>query len=143
MWTIKKIVKKGEYLYGVVPEHPKADIHGYVLAHRIIAENKIKRLLNDDEVAHHINHDKHDNRPENIKIMKRKEHARLHGKIRYPNGRTTKIFICKNCGIKFERYANQSPLLKGYKNTFCSRKCNGIFNGFCTTKVKPKKTTPT
>ena len=58
MWNIEKIVKKGDYLYAVVKEHPKATKHGYVLLHRVVMENHLNRLLNEDEVVHHRNKDK-------------------------------------------------------------------------------------
>lgn len=46
MWNIQKIVKKGDYLYAVVPGHPYSNKYGYVLEHRIVVENHLKRLLN-------------------------------------------------------------------------------------------------
>lgn len=50
-WKIKKIVKKGDYLYALVPEHPNKTKNGYVLEHRVIMENHLNRLLNSDEVV--------------------------------------------------------------------------------------------
>lgn len=46
MWKIEKIVSKGDYNYAVVPEHPFSTKNGYVLEHRVIMENHLKRLLN-------------------------------------------------------------------------------------------------
>ena len=54
MWKIEKIVKKGDYLYAVVIEHPCSTKHGYVLHHRIVMENHLKRLLSHSEVVHHV-----------------------------------------------------------------------------------------
>lgn len=61
MWNIQKIVHKGDYDYAVVPEHPKAIKHGYVLLHRIVLENYLGRILDDGEISHHINEDKKNN----------------------------------------------------------------------------------
>ena len=58
MWDIRRIIKKGDYLYAVVPEHPKAIKFGYVLLHRVIMENYLGRLLEDDEVVHHCDFNK-------------------------------------------------------------------------------------
>jgi hypothetical protein len=78
MWEIEKIVSKGEYLYAVVRNHPKATILGYVFEHRIVVENSLGRILSDTEVVHHKNGNKKDNRIENLEVLDYKEHARLH-----------------------------------------------------------------
>jgi len=54
-WKIEKIVSKGDYNYAVVKNHPNATKYGYVLHHRIVMENHLGRLLNSNEVVHHIN----------------------------------------------------------------------------------------
>lgn len=46
--------------------------------HRLIAERMLGRKLMYNEVVHHINGDKMDNREENLVVMSRKEHNRLH-----------------------------------------------------------------
>jgi len=51
VWKVEKIVKKGAYLYALVPEHPYATKNGYVLEHRVVMENHLNRLLNPDEVV--------------------------------------------------------------------------------------------
>lgn len=119
MWNIRKIVKKGNYLYAVVPEHPKARKYGYVLAHRVIMENKLGRELQEIEEVHHIDGNRHNNSPENLEIMLRGEHQRHHIKLRFPNGRKKKILLCKNCRNKFEREVRQIHPGK----QFCSREC--------------------
>lgn len=58
--------------------HPKCDEEGYVLEHRIVMEKKLGRYLTTDEVVHHINHNGLDNRIENLQLMTRSEHTKLH-----------------------------------------------------------------
>ena len=53
-WNIKKVISKGDYNYALVPEHPNSTKNGYVLLHRIVIENYLGRLLNANEIVHHI-----------------------------------------------------------------------------------------
>lgn len=48
-------------------------------------EKKIGRNLKEDEVVHHKNHIRDDNRIENLQLMTFKEHASLHMKERWAN----------------------------------------------------------
>ena len=46
--------------------------------HRAVVEELLGITLEEDQVVHHLNGDKTDNRPENLQVMDRREHARLH-----------------------------------------------------------------
>lgn len=46
--------------------------------HRSVVEASIGRKLSSDEVVHHINGNKFDNRIENLKVMTRSEHMKEH-----------------------------------------------------------------
>lgn len=74
------------YIKVLCPCHPKASKHQhYIYLHIVIAERTIGRRLMPDEVVHHINGIKHDNRPENLQVMKRSEHIKLHTELRRKN----------------------------------------------------------
>lgn len=125
MWKIEKVVSKGDYNYVVVKEHPNATKNGYILEHRIIMENHLGRILNPNEVVHHINEDKKDNRIENLQLMLVGEHERLHGK---KAGRKYAEFICPECGKNFIIPENKSCIVKNSDYTCCSKQCRGKFS---------------
>jgi len=127
VWNVRSVVSKGDYNYAVVPEHPFAIKFGYVLEHRIIMENHLGRLLTPDEIIHHINENKKDNRIENLQITTQTEHAHNHGTER---GQLYVELICPECGIHFDIPKRQSFLQKGSEYTCCSRSCRGKFSTY-------------
>jgi len=67
------------------PGHPYANAAGYVYLHRIIVEESLGRHLTGEEVVHHLNGDKEDNRLENLMVLSQAQHMRLHAIIRREN----------------------------------------------------------
>lgn len=71
------------YIAVYCPTHKNCSKDGYVMEHILIMEKHIGRHLAEDEVVHHINKIRNDNRIENLKLMTFREHARFHMKERY------------------------------------------------------------
>ena len=84
----KPFIVVNGYKYIYKPNHPNAINGGrYVAEHRLVLEDKIGRFLTNDEVAHHKNGDKQDNRPENLELMTFSKHSSHHAKERLRNER--------------------------------------------------------
>lgn len=81
--------------------------------HRFIMQEILGRKLDRDEIVHHINGDKRDNRPENLRVVSAKEHAVEHGQWKHP---TTKN--CTVCGATFTPHPTKRARAKT-----CSPEC--------------------
>lgn len=76
-WTGGKTIVNN-YVAIYAPEHPRGGTTKRVFEHILVAEKTLGRYLEKDEVVHHINGDKQDNRPENLEVCKRSEHVHHH-----------------------------------------------------------------
>lgn len=71
------------YFYVLRPEHPFANKTGHVLEHRLVMEEALGRHLTSEEVVHHINGDRCDNRIGNLRLFATQaEHVRYHNLTR-------------------------------------------------------------
>ena len=90
-------------------------------------ELKLGRKLIGDESIHHIDGDQDNNNIENLELVLRSEHTKLHAKRL-----VTKKFICPWCSKEFE--LNRTKLSnaitnrkRGKAGPFCSRSCAGKY----------------
>lgn len=108
------------------PDHARAmssdNWQGYVYEHIVVAESALGRGLSEAEVVHHLDGDRANNRSDNLLILDRGQHTKLHlwlsrgapgvkamsGKAQEP-----KIAYCQVC----ER------TLQGPQKHYCSEEC--------------------
>ena len=150
-------------------EHPlfqngKTISHGYVVLtskqwgdnqgryeHRVLMENHLGRKLKRSEIVHHINGNTTDNAIDNLHIVTRQEHNRIHG--------DGKLLKCAKCGK--EKWYDQANLIRlrnsgdDYRCRSCAlkypykkicKRCGGEFVGMmqaqycgnCTKKHKKR-----
>ena len=60
------------------PKSAEARENGYAPLHRIKASKKLGRPLRSDEVVHHIDGNKKNNRKRNLQVMSKSEHYKIH-----------------------------------------------------------------
>ena len=76
---LKRKVNKKRYITVHEPENENSDENGYAAEHRLVMSEYIGRTLSANEVVHHVNGNKHDNRLDNLVLFKnRKEHSDFH-----------------------------------------------------------------
>ena len=95
-WT-KKVISCVGYKYLWKPDNPMSNKLGYLAEHRYIMSEAIGRILTTNDVVHHINGKKDDNRIENLALTDKVSHQDFHkGKVTCPY--CHKIYIVKSIG---------------------------------------------
>jgi len=97
-WKGGKKKTKNGYIQLRRPLHPFCNKDGYIYEHRVIMELYLGRYLKSNEVVHHINDNREDNRIENLKLLSdNKEHFVLHMRHHgnYPNHKLNNDDILK------------------------------------------------
>lgn len=124
------------YTLVYLPKHESAMTNqnwlGYIYKHIAVAEERIGRRLRKDECVHHLDFDRSNNHPNNLLVMLKSEHRRLHEWLKNgapicesyrENGvnsgkpkvnRTTYCKVCNN------------PITTRGSKYYCSLECSGL-----------------
>lgn len=104
-WKGGKTKHTHGYILVSAPEHPRSH-NGYVFEHILVVEKREGRFIREDEVIHHENGIKNDNRSENLILTNFKKHGELHAIQKFGPPRK-----CKRCGAETRQ------------KVFCSFEC--------------------
>lgn len=104
----------------------KKNIHNHSVEHRIIMEKHIKRKLLPEEIVHHIDGNKRNNKIENLLLLpNRAEHNKLHTGNKCPKGHNmtgANLVIRKNNARRCRKCHNATANIK--INTSLVKKIN-------------------
>lgn len=109
------------------PDHPRAmrgtGYDGYVYEHILVATNMMGRDLLPDEVVHHLDFDRSNNRAENLLVLDKSQHSKLHKwlDLGAPGWATPvtddlddpRSVYCLTCG----------EILSARQRLYCTKKC--------------------
>ena len=108
--------------------------------HRVVMENELGRLLDRDEIVHHIDGDKKNNELSNLQVMSSAKHSSYHSLERWEGNRAERIeLVCPNCKRTFKIRLKQYGHRKKNNKTeaiYCSIRCATIG------KPQPRKLNP-
>jgi len=78
-WKGGEIIRTDGYVMVNMGSRPKSHKGArYKLKHRIVMEKHLGRSLLRNEIVHHKNGNKGDNRIKNLKLLRQSDHARIH-----------------------------------------------------------------
>ncbi len=93
----KGISNNHGYILISSPNHPNKDAYGYVPEHRLVMEKMIGRYLTQEEIIHHIDGNKSNNKPSNLWVFKnRSDHTKHHEMMRASVKKSNYVYLAGN-----------------------------------------------
>lgn len=77
-WKGGRTIDSYGYVKILSPNHPFKDSKGYVKEHRLVMENHLGRYLRQNELVHHRDENKQNNKIENLQLITRSAHQNHH-----------------------------------------------------------------
>lgn len=116
-------MKNGNYILVIAPQdYPgKKYRNKYAYEHHVVYWKAHKIIPTKTKVIHHKNHNKHDNKIENLELITAKKHNSNHSKKPW-----TYVFLnCFYCGNQFRLRGNHYRTRIKYNNEkfYCDRSC--------------------
>lgn len=108
------------YILIKLPEHKNSNSDGYIREHIIVMEKNIGRYLNNEEIIHHKNGNKSDNRIENLLLTTKSEHRKIHSI--YKQDIKDKIFEELNINWNISRVSKLFNITRNSIYRFISQK---------------------
>jgi hypothetical protein len=105
------------YWWVFKPEHPYCKSNGYVLEHRLVYEQYHKCCLLSWSEIHHLNQHRDDNRIENLELMNKSRHIKLHKTQDFSNRK------CLICNTNVSRRSTGTNNWYRYKLGHICKKC--------------------
>lgn len=128
------------------PLHPRAMTNrnwlGYVYEHIKVAEDSLHRDLRADEIVHHLNGDRSDNRASNLLVIPKSQHSKIHSWV---NSGAPYVGILRENALNSGKPKSEEPrhcdvcgnTIQSKNNVaYCSHTCSSIAR---TTANKPSK----
>lgn len=118
-----KIIDGYGYVKILSPNHPNKDFRGYVKEHRLVMEQHLGRYLTRDELVHHRDENKQNNKIENLQLITRSKHQNHHNP-RKGYKKDTSDRRCLICNTDWPGYSyNGNPHWLKYQDGFICRNC--------------------
>ena len=68
-WNGGRFLTQEGYVLVLCREHPYCNKNGYIFEHRLVMEKHLGRYLRPEEIVHHVNGKRDDNRIENLMLF--------------------------------------------------------------------------